>query len=593
MKTLLITPPLLQPNTPYAAVPMLTAWLRSQGHDAVQADLSLELLLKLFSSEGLSHLHLDEEYSAVISDVMEFLQDRNPSLAKRFAKRGALPEGQHLARAYEQEKQFGWNFRGLEKHDRARYLCSLFLDDIAEAAARLDPYFGFSRYAEQLAASLPDFGKIQEALESKAGWKPAIRTAGFQPALLFLNWLDELTDAQIEKHNPQLVGITVPFPGCLFGALCIASRIKQTRPTIRIVLGGGYANTELRELTDSTIFDYVDFITLDSGMLPLMRIAEGAGTERYARTFVRENGTVRFYDSGEPPVAHDKLPPPVYDGLPLDRYFGLFEVLNPVTRLWSDGRWNKLVLAHGCNWSRCAFCDTSIDYICRYDPARPSTVCDWMESVIAATGFNGFHFVDEALPPALLDGLCDEILRRGLNVEWWGNIRFEKRLTNPLIEKMAAAGCIAVTGGLETCCDRTLKLMNKGITVAGAEEVLENLSDAGIMTHAYLMYGFPTQTLDETFQGLETVRLLMEEGVLHSAYWHRFALTAHSEIAREPERFGIKLLPETSGGFARNEIPFDGQFDYDLAATGEALRTATYNYQHGTGFDVPVKEWLE
>jgi len=508
-----------------------------------------------------------------------------------------------------------------------------------------------------------------------------------QKTTLFLNWLEELTDAQIEKHNPQLVGITVPFPGCLFGALAIARRIKQTRPEIRIVLGGGYPNTELRELTDPAVFDYVDFITLDSGMLPLLRIAEGAEPAKFVRTFVCESGKVCFYDSGEPPVAHDTLPPPVYDGLPLDRYFGLFEVLNPVTRLWSDGRWNKLVLAHGCNWKRCAFCDTSIDYICRYDPARPSTVCDWMESVIAATGFNGFHFVDEALPPALLDGLCDEILRRGLKVEWWGNIRFEKRLVaeiaqnpprpslhsvhpsaggdclnfppaaecrnggvvvpapsspplegcpqggvgfsspesppaegwrdagvvvpapsspplegcpqggvgqkfNTLIEKMAAAGCIAVTGGLETCCDRTLKLMNKGITVAGAEEVLENLSAAGIMTHAYLMYGFPTQTLDETMQGLETVRRLMEAGVLHSAYWHRFALTAHSEIAREPERFGIKLLPEISGGFARNEIPFDGQFDYDLAAVGEALRTATYNYQHGTGFDVPVVDWL-
>ena len=603
MKTLLITPPLLQPNTPYAATPMLTAWLRFCGHDAVQADLSLELLLKLFSADGLSHLNLDEEYTAVISDVMEFLQDRNPSLAKRFAKRGALPEGPHLARAYEQEKQFGWNFRGLEKHDRARYLCSLFLDDIAEAAAQLDPHFGFSRYAEQLAASLPDFEELHAKIVGQASLyseslcsphapeygKRVLQKAG--TTSLFIQWLDELTDEQIEKHNPQLVAITVPFPGCLFGALAIASRIKQTRPEIRIVLGGGYANTELRELTDPAVFETVDFITLDSGMLPLLRIAEGAGTERYARTFVRENGAVRFYDSGEPPVAHDKLPPPVYDGLPLDRYFGLFEVLNPVTRLWSDGRWNKLVLAHGCNWSRCAFCDTSIDYICRYDPARPSTVCDWMESVIAATGFNGFHFVDEALPPSLLDGLCDEILRRGLNVEWWGNIRLEKRLTNPLIEKMAAAGCIAVTGGLETCCDRTLKLMNKGITVAGAEDVLGNLSEAGIMTHAYLMYGFPTQTLDETFQGLETVRRLMEEGVLHSAYWHRFALTAHSEIAREPERFGIKLLPEPPGGFARNEIPFDGQFDYDLAAIGEALRTATYNYQHGTGFDVPVMDW--
>jgi hypothetical protein len=597
MKTLLITPPLLQPNTPYAATPILTAWLRFCGHDAVQADLSLELLLKLFSADGLSRLNLDDEYRAVIGDVMEFLQDKNPSLAKRFAKRGALPEGEHLARVYEQEKQFGWDFRGLEKHDRARHLCSLFLDDIAETAAQLDPHFGFSRYAEHLSASLPSFGKLRALLDSSCGADIPVCAKGqtgmsaSRKTSLFRQWLEELTDAQIQKHNPQLVGITVPFPGCLFGAQAIARRIKQTRPEIRIALGGGYANTELRELTDPAIFDYVDFITLDSGMLPLLRIVEDADPAKLVRTFVREKGSVRFYDSGEPPVLHDKLPPPVYDGLPLDRYFGLFEVLNPVTRLWSDGRWNKLVLAHGCNWSRCAFCDTSIDYICRYDPARPSTVCDWMESVIAATGFNGFHFVDEALPPALLDGLCDEILRRGLNVEWWGNIRFEKRLTKKLIEKMAAAGCIAVTGGLETCCDRTLKLMNKGITVAGAEEVLMNLSEAGIMTHAYLMYGFPTQTLDETFQGLEAVRRLMEEGVLHSAYWHRFALTAHSEIAREPERFGIKLLPETSGGFARNEIPFDGQFDYDLNAVGEALRTATYNYQHGTGFDIPVEQW--
>ena len=598
MKTLLITPPLLQPNTPYAATPILTAWLRSRGHNAVQADLSLELLLRLFTSDGLAQLNLNDEYSAVIGDVTEFLQDKNPSSAKRFSKRGALPEGPYLIRAWEQEKQFGWNFRGLDRHDRARHLCSLFLDDIAEAAALLDPHFGFSRYAEHLAASLPRFGKIKEVLESSCcAGIPACANgqtgmSAPQKTSLFLQWLEELTDEQLQKHNPQLVALTVPFPGCLFGALAIARRIKQTRPEIRIVLGGGYPNTELRELTDPAIFEYVDFITLDSGLLPLLRIAEGAGTEMYVRTYVCENGAVCFYDSGEAPVAHDTLPPPVYDGLPLDRYFGLFEVLNPVTRLWSDGRWNKLVLAHGCCWKRCAFCDTTIDYICRYDPARPSTVCDWMEAVIAATGFNGFHFVDEALPPELLDGLCDEILSRGLKVEWWGNIRFEKRLNMPLIEKMAAAGCIAVTGGLETCCDRTLKLMNKGITVAGAEKVLADFSDAGIMTHAYLMYGFPTQTLDKTFQGLETVRRLMESGVLHSAYWHRFALTAHSEIASEPERFGIKLLPEEQGGFARNEIPFDGQFDYDLAAVGEALRTATYNYQHGTGFDVPVMDWL-
>ena len=556
MKTLLLTPPLLQPNTPYAATPMLTAWLRSQGQEAVQADLSLELLLRLFSADGLAQLGFDQEYIAVIGDVLVFLQDKKPSFAKRFSKRGALPEGEHLARAWEQEKQFGWNFRGLEKHDRARHLCSLFLDDIAEGFAQLDPHFGFSRYAEHLAANLPMFGKIQDAVEAAAAGTAAIRTAGVPPASLFFQWLEKLTDEQMEKHNPQLVAITVPFPGCLFGALAIARRIRHTCASVKIVLGGGYVNTELRELADPAIFDFIDFICLDSGMLPLLRIAEGAELSKLVRTFVHENGAVRFYDCAQEPVAHDRLPPPVYDGLPLDRYFGLFEVLNPVTHLWSDGRWNKLVLAHGCCWKRCAFCDTSIDYICRYDPARPSTVCDWMETIIAETGFNGFHFVDEALPPALLDGLCDEILRRGLNVEWWGNIRFEKRFSaelpknpprpslcsghpsaggeslksppaegwrdagvgvlsksppaegcpqggvgpkfNTLIEKMAAAGCIAVTGGLETCCDRTLQLMQKGITVESAERVLADFAAAGIMTHAYLMYGFPTQTLDET-----------------------------------------------------------------------------------------------
>jgi hypothetical protein len=209
------------------------------------------------------------------------------------------------------------------------------------------------------------------------------------------------------------------------------------------------------------------------------------------------------------------------------------------------------------------------------------------------TGFNGFHFVDEALPPDLLDGLCDEILRRGLELEWWGNIRFEKRFSTGLIHKMAAAGCIAVTGGLETGVDRTLRLMRKGITVEQASRVLAGFSDAGILTHAYLMYGFPTQTQAETFQALETVRQLFDDGALHSAYWHRFALTAHSDVSAHPDAYGIELTGPVQSSFAVNEIPFDGHFGYDLDAVGKALKNATYNYLHGNGLDFPVSRWME
>ena len=590
MKVLLITPPLLQPNTPYAATPLLTAWLQANGHEAVQADLSLELLLKLFSKEGVAalcraveacaeageFLAAGQDYLETIDEVIAFLQDRNPAASKKITRRGWLPEGPHLFHAYEQDEEFGWNFRGLDEADRARHLASLYLDDLAEAAKLADPAFGFSRYAEKLAASLPRFDRLREALEA--------------PPTLFSAWLEELTDGQMQKHAPDMVALTVPFPGCLLGALSIARRIKQTFPDVGISLGGGYANTELRELRNAGIFDYVDHITLDSGMLPLLQLANRATP---IRTFVREDGVVRFYEGDSQPIAHNALPAPVYDGLELNRYFGLFEMLNPVTRLWSDGRWNKLMLAHGCCWRRCEFCDTSVDYIRRYDPAEPTAICDWIEAMIAQSDFNGFHFVDESLPPALLDGLCDEILCRGLKIEWWGNIRFESRFSNALIQKMAAAGCIAVTGGLETCHDRTLKLMRKGITVGGAIRVLENFADAGIMTHAYLMYGFPTQTEEETLRALETIRRLFDAGALHSAFWHRFALTAHSAIARNPAKYSITLKEPPPADFARNEIPFDGHLDHDPETLGEALRAATYNYMHGIGFDCPVDQWME
>ena len=584
MKILLITPPLLQPNTPYAATPLLTGWLNALGHEAVQADLSLGLLLRLFSREGITALARGleippedaEPYINTIEEVMAFLQGRCPEAADRLAVRGYLHEGAQLARAYAQEEQLGWGFRGLDAAGRAHHLASLYLDDIADAAAELDPRFGFSRYAEKIAAGLPDFEVLCEELENNNS--------------LFFQWLEELTDQAMEQHAPEMVVLTVPFPGCLLGALAIARRINHTFESVEVVAGGGYVNTELRNLQDPGIFDYVDAVTLDSGFLPLQRLAEGGPP---VRTFVRENGKVVFRTSEAPEIAHSALPVPDFQGLELDQYFGLFETLNPVTRLWSDERWNRLVLAHGCCWSRCAFCDTSIDYISRYDPADAGVICGWIEQTMRQTGFNGFHFVDDALPPGLLDALCSEILRRGLEIEWWGNIRFEKRFSRGLIEKMAASGCIAVTGGLETCCDRTLRLMRKGIAVEHAVRVLRDLAGAGILTHAYLMYGFPTQTEAETFQALETVRGLFDEGILHSAYWHRFALTAHSEIARHPEAFDIEVPPPPASRFAVNEIPFTGRFDHDPERIGRALKAAVYNYMLGIGFEIPVREWQE
>jgi radical SAM superfamily enzyme YgiQ (UPF0313 family) len=283
---------------------------------------------------------------------------------------------------------------------------------------------------------------------------------------------------------------------------------------------------------------------------------------------------------------------PTYDGLPLDRYVSLFEMLNPMHRLWSDGRWNKLTVAHGCYWKKCSFCDVTLDYIGRYDPASADQLVDRIEAMVAETGDRGFHLVDEAAPPAGLRALAERLLERHVTITWWGNIRFEKTFTPALARLLARAGCVAVSGGLEVASDRLLKKMQKGVTVEQVARVTRAFTDAGVMVHAYLMYGFPTETEQETVDALERVRQLFAEGCIQSAFWHRFAATAHSPIGQRPDLFGIRLRPEPEVRFARNEVPFDDPTGTDHDFLGEGLRKALYNYMHGVGLDDDVRSWF-
>ena len=145
----------------------------------------------------------------------------------------------------------------------------------------------------------------------------------------------------------------------------------------------------------------------------------------------------------------------------------------------------------------------------RPSPEHPEPVTMLtLNAIVAETGQTGFHFVDEAAPPKSLKALAAELQRRGVAVGWWGNIRFEKSFTPELCRQLAASGCIAVSGGLEVASDRLLKLMQKGVSVQQVARVTKAFADAGILVHAYLMYGFPTQTVQ--FEG-PLMRALVEK----------------------------------------------------------------------------------
>jgi len=292
-------------------------------------------------------------------------------------------------------------------------------------------------------------------------------------------------------------------------------------------------------------------------------------------------------------VPHAAVGTPAYDGLPLDRYFAMVEMPNPMHRIWSSNRWNKLPLAHGCYWHQCRFCDAKLDYIRRYSAAPVEELADRIEAVIRQTGQTGFHFVDEAASPTLLGHLADVLTARRLSITWWGNVRFESAFTPELAGRLARAGCIAVTGGLEVATDRHLARLQKGFTLDQAARVTRAFADAGIMVHAYLMYGCPGQTAQDTVDALEFVRQLFGAGFVQSAYWHRFALTVHSPIYDDPAAFGIQLLHRRRATFARNEVPYRDSVRCDHAALGRGLRKSVYNYMRGVGFDLDVREWFD
>lgn len=597
MRVLLVTPPMVQFNTAYPAVPMLAAFLRQRGHDVAQEDLSLGLALRLFSPAGLDavvralrrkhagrrmpasvrHLLTDaRRVRAALPETVAFLQGRAEAAATRLARPGGLPEGPRFAA-----------MRGLIAGQAAemvaRHRASLLLDEIADAVRDgLDARFRLARYAEHLAADAASFAPLAADLERR-------------PTLLD-RWIDELAEAAHVRHSPALVGLSVPFPGALYGAFRIARKLKACAPHVTTVLGGGYVNTELRDLDEPRVFDCFDYVTYDDGELPLLRIVERlAGRDsRLVRTRVRRDGRVVLGDDPEAgPLCHRERPAPDFGALGQAGYIAMAESPNPMHRLWSERPWLKLTLARGCYWHRCAFCDTSLDYIRRYDPADAATVLAWMEQAMEQSGLSGFHFVDEAAPPALLASLASLLVRRGLPVEWWTNIRFEKQFTPELARLLVQSGCLAMTGGLECAQDRLLALMNKGVTTATAAAAMRALAQAGILVHAYLMYGYPTQTAQETVDALDFVRSLFARGYLHSAYWHRFALTCHSPAFRERDNLRLRVLDKRDGAFARNEVPFVEPGRPDPGRYGEGLHRAVYNFMHGVGLAADVRSWFD
>ncbi|BDC94366.1 radical SAM protein [Treponema bryantii] len=638
MNVITIIPPLVQLNAPYPSGAYLTSFFKKEGQDAQWADLSIELFYEIFSRSGLEKLFsLSEKTALSMADKAEKNGDDNTAFNIRryisqkenwiewidfitavlsgggarekehqFLYSPFAPRGQRMENFLEQLAQDGRE----PSVDDVRFLCSYALADLADyITAVFDKEFSLIRYAEALTVDERTFAEVEKGLDSpilEHFYKPVLERwgttviAGLDPAIF----------------SKTLICISIPFAGTFIPALYTARFLKsQYGQKVFICIGGGFVNTELRELRDASLGKYIDAISYDRGYGSYKALFDNTvveSVETAAESMIANPlYKLRLFQNGkviEPVWQDEKLEKyeteitaqiiPDYSDIDFSRYLRMCDDKNAMHRIWTDGSWIKAYLAHGCYWHRCAFCDTQLDYVCAYRPVEVRNLYEGLLKTAREKNVYGIHFVDEAMPPVALKKFALENARHGNPLYFWGNIRFEKTFTKDLAAFLSYCGLGGVSAGLEVAAESGLENINKGTDISSIVSACAALKEAGVLVHAYMIFGFWYDTAQTIIDSMETLRQFYSAGLLDSCFWHKFVLTKNSTVYTEwKEGKQKKLQPvepksDKKGGlFAGNNIHFKDENQYDKFQL--PLENSLNCWMHGDGLEKKVQKWFD
>ena len=636
---LIIQPPLVQLNTPYPAGAYLKSFFSEVQTQKPLWNLGeirwvdgCNLLFhQIFCKEGLRHIFATTEKKALqqadqwekagrhneafnvrrylsqqdgwiqwIDSIVAILQGGQRELCHEFVASPAVPRGQRM-------ENFLAGLEALPSVDDAVILASLALADLADfIGAFFDLSFELVRYGESLATSRKGFQAVEEGLAA-----PVLQDF-YRPIVNQL--LQEY--GVLEENQRLLLCVSCPFPGTLAAALFTCKKFKEALGNkVFVALGGGYVNTELRQVRESALASYLDALSYDRGygsywdfFSHLMELDGAAGFPAeiknhsvYKMKFFGGDVAVAPALSSKPEVVavEDGFTArlaPDYSDIDFSQYPRLADSTNPMHRLWSDGAWLKAYLAHGCYWHQCAFCDTSLDYVCSYKKVAVTELYKKLAAQAHGSGVCGVHLVDEAAPPAALRDFALENLKASRPLVFWGNIRYEKVFTRDLADVLSHGGLRAVSGGIEIACGTGLDAVKKGTDLQSIVSACAAFKEGGILTHAYMIYGYWQETPQMLIDSMETLRQLFASGLLDSAFWHKFVLTRHSRAFQEwkaglyPELKPLGLDEGEESIFASNDLRFAGE--EKSAKYGEPLNLALSAWMNGEDLEIPVTKWF-
>jgi radical SAM superfamily enzyme YgiQ (UPF0313 family) len=518
MKVMLVFPPDWYPSEPYLSLPTLTAVLRAAGHQVIQKDINLEMYDWYFSEDFLKR---------VLRRVPQQL-DRLRKLSKK---------------------------RELEdwERDLQLSLCDLTRDRIAALTKKAETAKHIVRSqefydADKLEWAINVFREVTAVISLVYAparvCMPPMETDLSYKVFVSSEVLDAVQDTQvnvyrdvfeqllkpaIEAERPDVIGISVVLQQQLFSTMTFCALIKEHFPHIHITVGGNTI-TRLRDVLPDKpeLFAHFDSAVVFEGETAFLQLIEAVGA---GRTLANVPNVIYRDDSGihTSPLSYAEdmasLPPPDFDGLPLDRYF-LPERILPY------------LATRGCYWGRCEFCDHGEGYTAGYRTKKIEAVIEEIRGLRDKYQTRHFHFTDESYPPALFRKLTRKLVETNLGIAWTTHMRFEKSLLDDEVWKDAvASGCRYLHFGYESGNERVLKLMDKATTTEVIHRSLELSAGVGIWNHVMGFFGFPGERREDA---LDSIRFLEDnKNLVHSIGFGTFDLSKHTPVAKNPEKFGV------------------------------------------------------
>jgi radical SAM superfamily enzyme YgiQ (UPF0313 family) len=518
MRVMLVFPPDWYPSEPYLSLPSLTSVLRAAGHQVIQKDINLEMYDWYFSE-----------------DFIKRVLRRVPQQLDRLRK---LSKKRELAE-WERDVQLA--------------LCDLTRDYMAELIKKAEMAKHIVRTqefydADKLEWAINVFREVTGAISLVYApariCMPPMETDLSYKVFVSSELLDAVQDTQvnvyrdvfehllkpaIEAERPDVIGISIVLQQQLFSTMTFCALIKQYFPDIHVTIGGNTV-TRLRDVLPDKpeLFALFDSAVVYEGETAFLQLIEAVGAGReltnVPNVIYRDGSGIHTSPLS---FAEDmaSLPPPDFDGLPLDKYFLPVRIL-------------PYLATRGCYWGRCEFCDHGEGYTAGYRTKKIDEIMEEIRGLRDKYQTRHFHFTDESYPPALFRKLTRKLIETNMDIAWTTHMRFEKSLLDHAVWKDAVdSGCRYLHFGYESGNERVLKLMDKATTTEVIHKSLELSAGVGIWNHVMGFFGFPGERREDA---LDSIRFLEEnKDLVHSIGFGTFDLSKHTPVAKNPEKFGV------------------------------------------------------